>query len=30
MMYTAVGRCLFWDAYKTLNAKREPCRIFEC
>jgi hypothetical protein len=21
-------RCLFWDPYKTLNAKRAPCRIF--
>jgi len=24
------SRRLFWDPYKTLNAKREPCRIFEC
>jgi hypothetical protein len=23
------GRGLFWDPYKTLNAKRAPCRIFE-
>jgi len=23
------GRCLFWDPYKTLKAKREPCRVFE-
>jgi hypothetical protein len=23
-------RCLFWDPYKTLNAKWAPCRIFEC
>ena len=22
------GRCLFSDPYKTLNAKRAPCRIF--
>jgi hypothetical protein len=24
------SRCLFWVPYKTLNAKRAPCRIFEC
>jgi len=24
------SRCLFWDPYKTLNARRAPCRIFEC
>jgi len=24
------SRCLFWDPYKTLNAKWAPCRIFEC
>ena len=24
------SRCLFWDPYKTLNAKRAPCRIVEC
>jgi hypothetical protein len=23
------GHCLFWDLYKTLNAKRATCRIFE-
>jgi len=23
------SRCLFWDPYKTLSAKRAPCRIFE-
>jgi hypothetical protein len=26
----STGRCLFSDPYKTLNAKRAPCRIFEC
>jgi len=24
------SRCLFSDPYKTLNAERVPCRIFEC
>jgi len=24
------SRCLFWDPYKTLSAKRAPCWIFEC
>jgi len=24
------SRCLFWDPYKTLNAKRASCRISEC
>jgi hypothetical protein len=24
------GRYLFWDPYKTLNAKWAPCRISEC
>ena len=24
------SRCLFWDTYKTINAKRAPCRILEC
>jgi len=23
-------RCLFWDPYKTLDAKWAPCRIFDC
>ena len=29
MMYKAKV-ALFWYPYKTLNAKRTPCRIFEC
>jgi len=27
-MYTAKA-AVFWDAFKTLNSKRAPCRIFE-
>ena len=30
MMYKAEVAVLFWDPYKTLNAKRVPYRIFEC
>jgi len=24
-----ISRCLFWDPYKTLKAKRASCRTFE-
>ena len=27
---SGTSRCLFWDAYKTLNAKRAPYTVFEC